>query len=172
MNTIEQNLERLAEAQERTATALESILEHIANFKIEKVGELLLAGSTLISGTADETTITINAAATEAIEADPEPEVAEEPAAEEPAAEEAQEAGEAEDDPLGDGDGGAEELVAPKDLTTDVLRGKARELMDKEGKAAVFEVLAEVGKGYKAVGEVPKEELAEAWLKMAKRLQG
>ena len=104
--------------------------------------------------------------------ADPEPEVAEEPAAEEPAAEEAQEAGEAEDDPLGDGDGGAEELVAPKDLTTDVLRGKARELMDKEGKAAVFEVLAEVGKGYKAVGEVPKEELAEAWLKMAKRLQG
>jgi hypothetical protein len=109
--------------------------------------------------------------------ADPEPEAAEEPAAEEQAAEEAQEAGEAEgdplgDDPLGDGDGDAEELVAPKDLTTDVLRGKARELMDKEGKAAVFEVLAEVGKGYKAVGEVPKEELAEAWLKMAKRLQG
>lgn len=162
--SIEQNLERLAEAQERSATALEGILE------------ILGRPSQVIEVTVGKPVVnvvnTVEAQDEDTTAADPEPEVAEEPAAEEPAAEEAQEAGEAEDDPLGDGDGGAEELVAPKDLTTDVLRGKARELMDKEGKAAVFEVLAEVGKGYKAVGEVPKEELAEAWLKMAKRLQG
>lgn len=164
MNTIEQNLERLATASERQAVALEAILE------------ILGRPMPIIEVTGGEPVVnvvnTVEAQDEDITAADPEPEVAEEPAAEEPAAEEAQEAGEAEDDPLGDGDGGAEELVAPKDLTTDVLRGKARELMDKEGKAAVFEVLAEVGKGYKAVGEVPKEELAEAWLKMAKRLQG
>lgn len=164
MNTIEQNLERLATASERQAVALEAILEILGRtMPIIEVtgGEPVVTVVNTVEAQDEDTTA-----------ADPEPEVAEEPAAEEPAAEEAQEAGEAEDDPLGDGDGGAEELVAPKDLTTDVLRGKARELMDKEGKAAVFEVLAEVGKGYKAVGEVPKEELAEAWLKMAKRLQG
>ena len=165
MNTIEQNLERLATASERQAGALEAILEILGRPMpiFEAVGSepVVTVVNTVVEAQDEDTTA-----------ADPEPEVAEEPAAEEPAAEEAQEAGEAEDDPLGDGDGGAEELVAPKDLTTDVLRGKARELMDKEGKAAVFEVLAEVGKGYKAVGEVPKEELAEAWLKMAKRLQG
>ena len=164
MNTIEQNLERLATASERQAVALEAILEILGRpMPIIEVtgGEPVVNVVNTVEAQDEDTTAT-----------DPEPEVAEEPAAEEPAAEEAQEAGEAEDDPLGDGDGGAEELVAPKDLTTDVLRGKARELMDKEGKAAVFEVLAEVGKGYKAVGEVPKEELAEAWLKMAKRLQG
>ena len=164
MNTIEQNLERLATASERQAVALEAILE------------ILGRPMPIIEVTGGEPVVnvvnTVEAQDEDTTAADPEPEVAEEPAAEEPAAEEAQEAGEAEDDPLGDGDGGAEELVAPKDLTTDGLRGKARELMDKEGKAAVFEVLAEVGKGYKAVGEVPKEELAEAWLKMAKRLQG
>lgn len=164
MNTIEQNLERLATASERQAVALEAILE------------ILGRPMPIIEVTGGEPVVnvvnTVEAQDEDTTAADPEPEVAEEPAAEKPAAEEAQEAGEAEDDPLGDGDGGAEELVAPKDLTTDVLRGKARELMDKEGKAAVFEVLAEVGKGYKAVGEVPKEELAEAWLKMAKRLQG
>lgn len=164
MNTIEQNLERLATASERQAVALEAILE------------ILGRPMPIIEVTGGEPVVnvvnTVEAQDEDTTAADPEPEVAEEPAAEEPATEEAQEAGEAEDDPLGDGDGGAEELVAPKDLTTDVLRGKARELMDKEGKAAVFEVLAEVGKGYKAVGEVPKEELAEAWLKMAKRLQG
>ena len=164
MNTIEQNLERLATASERQAVALEAILE------------ILGRPMPIIEVTGGEPVVnvvnTVEAQDEDTTAADPEPEVAEEPAAEEPAAEEAQEAGEAEDDPLGDGDGGAEELVAPKDLTTDVLRGKARELMDKEGKAAVFEVLAEVGKGYKAVGEVPKEEMAEAWLKMAKRLQG
>lgn len=164
MNTIEQNLERLATASERQAVALEAILE------------ILDRPMPIIEVTGGEPVVnvvnTVEAQDEDTTAADPEPEVAKEPAAEEPAAEEAQEAGEAEDDPLGDGDGGAEELVAPKDLTTDVLRGKARELMDKEGKAAVFEVLAEVGKGYKAVGEVPKEELAEAWLKMAKRLQG
>lgn len=164
MNTIEQNLERLATASERQAVALEAILE------------ILGRPMPIIEVTGGEPVVnvvnTVEAQDEDTTAADPEPEVAEEPAAEEPAAEEAQEAGEAEDDPLGDGDGGAEELVAPKDLTTDVLRGKARELMDKEGKAAVFEVLADVGKGYKAVGEVPKEELAEAWLKMAKRLQG
>ena len=164
MNTIEQNLERLATASERQAVALEAILEILGRpMPIIEVtgGEPVMNVVNTVEAQDEDTTA-----------ADPEPEVAEKPAAEEPAAEEAQEAGEAEDDPLGDGDGGAEELVAPKDLTTDVLRGKARELMDKEGKAAVFEVLAEVGKGYKAVGEVPKEELAEAWLKMAKRLQG
>ena len=164
MNTIEQNLERLATASERQAVALEAILE------------ILGRPMPIIEVTGGEPVVnvvnTVEAQDEDTTAADPEPEAAEEPAAEEPAAEEAQEAGEAEDDPLGDGDGGVEELVAPKDLTTDVLRGKARELMDKEGKAAVFEVLAEVGKGYKAVGEVPKEELAEAWLKMAKRLQG
>lgn len=158
MNTIEQNLERLAKASERQADALESILDALNGMQFPSDDH---SAKEVVEAQNEGTTA-----------ADPEPEAAEEPAAEEPAAEEAQEAGEAEDDPLGDGDGGAEELVAPKDLTTDVLRGKARELMDKEGKAAVFEVLAEVGKGYKAVGEVPKEELAEAWLKMAKRLQG
>lgn len=163
MNTIEQNLERLAKASERQADALESILDALNGMQFPSDDH----SAKEVVEAQDEGTTAV----------DPEPEAAEEPAAEEQAAEEAQEAGEAEgdplgDDPLGDGDGGTEELVAPKDLTTDVLRGKARELMDKEGKAAVFEVLAEVGKGYKAVGEVPKEELAEAWLKMAKRLQG
>ena len=85
--SIEQNLERLAEAQERTATALEAILEHIANFKIEKVGELLLAGSTLITGTAHEVKVVETAA---------------EPAKEEPAAEETQEGGDDAGDPLSD----------------------------------------------------------------------
>ena len=164
MNTIEQNLERLATASERQAVALEAIREILGR----PVPIIEVTGGEPVVNVVNA----IKAQDEDTAAADPKPEVAEEPAAEEPAAEEAQEAGEAEDDPLGDGDGGAEELVAPKDLTTDVLRGKARELMDKEGKAAVFEVLAEVGKGYKAVGEVPKEELAEAWLKMAKRLQG
>ena len=57
-------------------------------------------------------------------------------------------------------------------MTNDTLRGFARDLMGKEGKAAVFEVLADIGTGYKAVGEIPKDNMQEAHEKMAERLRG
>jgi len=44
--------------------------------------------------------------------------------------------------------------------------------MEKDGKAAVFEVLAGIGKGYKAVGEVLKDDLQEAHEKMVAHLKG
>lgn len=167
--TIDEQLERLASAQERTATALESILEAIASATVTvRMPETQNAGT-------DDTPATEEA---EAEEQQPEPEPEPEPDAEdEPgdAAEAEAEAGDApgdEGDPLGDGDAAVDEPELPAKLTNDTLRGFARNLMEKEGKAAVFEVLAEVGKGYKAVGEVPKEDLKEAHLKMVARLKG
>ena len=181
--TIDEQLERLASAQERSATALEGILEAITNFKFEQVGDFAVAGVSIPeedtnAGTTDEAA-TEEATVKEAQEpeaqeedaAEPEPEPEDAGDAEEPA--EAEAAGENGDegDPLGDGDA-AEAYELPEKLTNDTLRGFARNLMEKEGKAAVFEVLADVGTGYKAVGEVSKDDLKEAHLKMAERLKG
>ncbi len=173
--TIDEQLERLASAQERTATALEGILEAIASATVT----VRMPETHEYAGT-DDAPATEEAAVEEA-----QVEVAEEAKAEEqqpePDPEDEQggeaeaEAGDApgdEGDPLGDGDAAVDEPELPAKLTNDTLRGFARNLMEKEGKAAVFEVLAEIGKGYKAVGEVPKEDLKEAHLKMAARLKG
>ena len=103
-------------------------------------------------------------------QSEPEPDAQDEP--DDAAEAEAGDAPGDEGDPLGDGDAAVDEPELPAKLTNDTLRGFARNLMEKEGKAAVFEVLAEVGKGYKAVGEVPKEDLKEAHLKMMARLKG
>lgn len=158
--SIEQNMERMAEAQERSATALEAILAHLSTFEVTKIGELLNSASHGVVATKEEP-------------------AAEKPATEKPAAEEKAEVVEdsgadaadplsdSEDDPLGGSD-----VVVPDKLDTDVLRGIARQLMEKEGKVAVFETLASIGKGYKAVGEVPEAELREGYLKMAQRLHG
>lgn len=185
--TIDEQLERLASAQERTATALEGILEAVVNFKFEQIGNIAVAGvqmpESANAGTDDEPATeeaTVEEAQVEvaeeaeAEEQQPEPEP-ESDAEDEPGDTAEAEAGDApgdEGDPLGDGDAAVDEPVLPAKLTNDTLRGFARDLMEKEGKAAVFEVLAEVGKGYKAVGEVPKEDLKEAHLKMAARLKG
>ena len=186
--TIDEQLERLASAQERTATALEGVLEALLNFRFEQVGSVAEArvympetqghAGTDDAPATEEATVEeaqVEEAEAEAEEQQPEPEP---DAEDEPDGAAEAEAGDApgdEGDPLGDGDAAVDEPDEPKlpaKLTNDTLRGFARDLMEKEGKAAVFEVLAEVGKGYKAVGEVPKEDLKEAHLKMAARLKG
>lgn len=184
--TIDEQLERLAsaqertaEAQERSATALESILKVIAGATVsvnvtETHDDAGTDDEPATEETAVEETQAEVAEEAEAEEQQPEPEP-------EPDAEDAQddaaeaEAGDApgdEGDPLGDGDATVDEPELPAKLTNDTLRGFARDVMEKDGKAAVFEVLAEVGKGYKAVGEVSKEDLKEAHLKMMARLKG
>ena len=177
--TIDEQLERLASAQERSATALEGILEAITSATVtvrmpETHDDAGTDDEPATEETAVEETQVEVAEEAEAEEQQPEPEP-------EPDAEDAQddaaeaEAGDApgdEGDPLGDGDATVDEPELPAKLTNDTLRGFARDLMEREGKAAVFEVLATVGKGYKAVGEVSKEDLKEAHLKMAARLKG
>lgn len=169
--TIDEQLERIASAQERQATALEGILEAVCNFKFEKVGEIAVAGVNIEevsdAGTDDEAvpeeTATKEAEAPETQEADVPDDQPEEAAGED---------GD-EGDPLGDGEAGGDDPYAlPEKLTNDTLRGFARDLMEKEGKAAVFEVLAEVGSGYKAVGEVSKDDLQQAHELMVNRLRG
>lgn len=184
--TIDEQLERLASAQERSARALEGIFEVIANFKFEQVGNIAVAGVSIPeednAGANDEAAteeVSVNETETpeeevqEEAVSDPEPEP--EDTGDEEEAAEAEAAGEDGDegDPLGDGDAAEDEQYAlPEKLTNDTLRGFARDLMEKEGKAAVFEVLADIGTGYKAVGEVSKDDLKEAHLKMAERLKG
>lgn len=185
--TIDEQLERLAsaqertaEAQERSATALEGILKAIASATVsvratETNDDAGTDDEPATEETAVEETQAEVAEEAEAEEQQPEPEP--EPDAEDAPDDAAEaEAGDADGDddgdPLGDGDAAVDEPELPAKLTNDTLRGFARDLMEKEGKAAVFEVLAEVGKGYKAVGEVSKEDLKEAHLKMAARLKG
>lgn len=181
--TIDEQLERLASAQERSATALEGILEAVTNFKFEQVGSIAVAGVSIPeeddAGTNDEAATEETAVEeTEVEEAqeedatgEPEPEPEDAGDAEEPAEDEASSEDGEEGDPLGDGDA-SDPYALPEKLTNDTLRGFARDLMEKEGKAAVFEVLADVGTGYKAVGEVSKDDLKEAHEKMAERLKG
>lgn len=186
--TIDEQLERLASAQERSAKALEGILEAVLNFKFEQVGNIAVAGTSAAeannAGTDDEPATeeaTVEETQAEVVEETQAEEQQSEPEPEPDAQDEPDDAAEAEagdadgdddGDPLGDGDAAVDEPELPAKLTNDTLRGFARDLMEKEGKAAVFEVLAEVGKGYKAVGEVSKEDLKEAHLKMAARLKG
>ena len=183
--TIDEQLERLAsaqertaEAQERSATALEGILKAIASATVSvRVTETNDDAGTddepATEETAVEETQVTEEAEAEEQQSEPEPDAQDEP--DDAAEAEAGDAPGDEGDPLGDGDAAVDEPDEPKlpaKLTNDTLRGFARDLMEKEGKAAVFEVLAEVGKGYKAVGEVSKEDLKEAHLKMAARLKG
>lgn len=183
--TIDEQLERLASAQERSAKALEGILEAVLNFKFEQVGNIAVAGTCTAeannAGTDDEPATeeaTVEETQAEVVEEaeaeeqqpEPEPDAQDEP--DDAAEAEAGDAPGDDGDPLGDGDAAVDEPELPAKLTNDTLRGFARDLMEKEGKAAVFEVLAEVGKGYKAVGEVSKEDLKDAHLKMAARLKG
>lgn len=183
--TIDEQLERLASAQERSAKALEGVLEAVLNFKFEQVGNIAVAGTSAAeannAGTDDEPATEETAVEETQVEVAEEAEAEEQQPEPEPdAQDEPDDAAEAEagdapgddGDPLGDGDAAVDEPKLPAKLTNDTLRGFARDLMEKEGKAAVFEVLAEVGKGYKAVGEVSKEDLKEAHLKMAARLKG
>lgn len=184
--TIDEQLERLAsaqertaEAQERSATALEGILKAIASATVsvsvtETYDDAGTDDEPATEETAVEETQVEVAEEAEAEEQQPEPEP-EPDAQDEPDDAAEAEAGDApgdEGDPLGDGDAAVDDYPLPAKLTNDTLRGFARDLMEREGKAAVFEVLAEVGKGYKAVGEVSKEDLKEAHLKMAARLKG
>lgn len=185
--TIDEQLERLAsaqertaEAQERSATALEGILKAIASATVSvRVTETYDDAGT-DDEPATEEAATIEEAQVEGVEEaeaeEQQPEPEPEPDAEDEPNDAAEaEAGDASGDeggPLGDGDAAVDEPELPAKLTNDTLRGFARDLMEKEGKAAVFEVLAEVGKGYKAVGEVSKEDLKDAHLKMAARLKG
>lgn len=182
--TIDEQLERLAsaqertaEAQERSATALEGILKAIASATVS----VSVTETYDDAGTDDEPATEETAVEETQVEVAEEAEAEEQPPEPEPdAQDEPDDAAEAEagdapgddGDPLGDGDAAVDEPELPAKLTNDTLRGFARDLMEKEGKAAVFEVLAEVGKGYKAVGEVSKEDLKEAHLKMAARLKG
>ena len=186
--TIDEQLERLAsaqertaEAQERSATALEGILKAIASATVSvRVTETHDDAGTDDEPATEETAVEETqvevAEEAEAEEQQPEPEPEPEPDAEDAPDDTAEaEAGDApgdEGDPLGDGDATVDEPELPAKLTNDTLRGFARDVMEKDGKAAVFEVLAEVGKGYKAVGEVSKEDLKEAHLKMMARLKG
>ena len=183
--TIDEQLERLAsaqertaEAQERSATALEGILKAIASATVSvRVTETNDDAGTDDEPTTEEATVeetqaeVVEEEGAEEQQSDPEPDAEGEQDGEAEA-----EAGDADGDddgdPLGDGDATVDEPELPAKLTNDTLRGFARDLMEKEGKAAVFEVLADVGKGYKAVGEVSKEDLKEAHLKMAARLKG
>ena len=184
--TIDEQLERLAsaqertaEAQERSATALEGILKAIASATVSvRVTETNDDAGTDDEPATEETAVEETqvevAEEAEAEEQQPEPEP-EPDAPDEPDDAAEAEAGDApgdEGDPLGDGDATVDEPELPAKLTNDTLRGFARDVMEKDGKAAVFEVLAEVGKGYKAVGEVSKEDLKEAHLKMMARLKG
>lgn len=184
--TIDEQLERLAsaqertaEAQERSATALEGILKAIASATVSvRVTETNNDAGTDDEPATEETAVEeTQAEVAEEVEAEeqqpepePEPDAQDEP--DDAAEAEAGDAPGDEGDPLGDGDAAVDEPELPAKLTNDTLRGFARGLMEKEGKAAVFEVLAEVGKGYKAVGEVSKEDLKDAHLKMAARLKG
>ena len=173
--TIDEQLERLASAQERSATALEGILKAIANATVSvRVTETHDDAGTddepATEETAVEETQVTEEAEAEEQQSEPEPGAQDEP--DDAAEAEAGDAPGDEGDPLGDGDAAVDEPKLPAKLTNDTLRGFARDLMEKEGKAAVFEVLAEVGKGYKAVGEVSKEDLKEAHLKMMARLKG
>ena len=182
--TIDEQLERLAsaqertaEAQERSATALEGILKVIASATVSvRVTETNDDAGTDDEPATEETAVEETQAEVaeeaEAEEQQPEPEPSAEDEPDDTAEAEAGDAPGDEGDPLGDGDAAVDEPELPAKLTNDTLRGFARDLMEKEGKAAVFEVLAEVGKGYKAVGEVSKEDLKEAHLKMAARLKG
>lgn len=178
--TIDEQLERLATAQERTATALESILEAITNFKFEQVGNIAVAGvqaqeepdaGTDHEASAEEAeTQEAEVQEEDTSEPDPEPEKASDKSSE--AVEEAGGEDGDESDPLGDGAPADDPYPLPEKLTTDTLRGFAREVMQKEGKSAVFEVLAAVGSGYKAVGEVSKDDLQQAHELMVERLRG
>lgn len=183
--TIDEQLERLAsaqertaEAQERSATALEGILKAIASATVSvRVTETNDDARTDDEPATEETAVeeaqveVAEEAEAEEQQPEPEPDAADEP--DDAAEAEASDApGDDDGDPLGDGDAAVDEPELPAKLTNDTLRGFARDLMEKEGKAAVFEVLADVGKGYKAVGEVSKEDLKEAHLKMAARLKG
>ncbi|QDP53489.1 MAG: hypothetical protein GOVbin4933_35 [Prokaryotic dsDNA virus sp.] len=174
--TIDEQLERLASAQERSADALEGILERLQLLKSPDPYEASTdeeddAGADDEVAT-EETTVeeTEVEEAPDAEEAEPGPE--EEAAPDEPPAEEAAEDGD-EGDPLGNGDAAADDLYQlPEKMTNDTLRGFARDLLEKEGKPAVFEVLADVGSGYKAVGEVKPADLQDAHEKMLERLRG
>lgn len=176
--TIDEQLERLASAQERTATALEGILEAMTNFSFTKVGDIAVAGVNVTEDATDAGTDDDPAPEETASEA-----TAKEPAGEEESVADAEPDESAEEsqpeelagdegDPLGDGDADVDPYPMPAKLTNDTLRNFARSLMEKEGKAAVFEVLAEVGSGYKAVGEVSKDDLRDAHQKMIDRLKG
>ena len=173
--------ERTAEAQERSATALEGILKAIASATVSvRVTETYDDAGTDDEPATEETAVeetqveVAEEAEAEEQQPEPEPEPDAEDAPDDTAEAEAGDAPGDEGDPLGDGDGDAtvDEPELPAKLTNDTLRGFARDVMEKDGKAAVFEVLAEVGKGYKAVGEVSKEDLKDAHLKMAARLKG
>ena len=180
--TIDEQLERLASAQERSADALESIYGALrALLKPNAETVAAMAGGEDDAGTDDEPATEETAVEETQVEVAEEAEAEEQQPEPEPDAEDEPgdaaeaEAGDApgdEGDPLGDGDAAVDEPELPAKLTNDTLRGFARDLMEREGKAAVFEVLATVGKGYKAVGEVSKEDLKEAHLKMAARLKG
>lgn len=188
--TIDEQLERLATAQEEQVDSLNKIgasLEILVRALIEgkfasptvadvNIEEAPNAGADDEAATEETAPEEVHgtqsrkeAVEEEAAEPEPEPEEAgaEEGAAEDEAAGEDGDEG----DPLGDGEAD-DPYQLPEKLTNDTLRGFARDLVEKDGKAAVFEVLADVGKGYKAVGEVSKADLQEAHEKMIARLRG
>lgn len=90
-------------------------------------------------------------------------------APEEPAAEETNDEGNSEnvdDSPQNKGVPSENSYTLPEKLTNDTLRNIAREVMEKHNKSTVFKVLADIGPGYKAVGEVFRDDLKEAHEKM------
>lgn len=184
--TIDEQLERLASAQERSAAALEGILETVSNFKFGQAEQVVSVTVADTHAPEAKYAKTPDEAATEEAQAEETPEEPKGPEAveesepgpqpedtgdtEEPAETKADGEDGDKGDPLGDGD--AAKYKLPNELTNDTLRGFARDLMEKDGKAAVFEVLAETGSGYKAVGEVKKDDLLQAHKLMLTRLTG
>ena len=169
-DTLDGRLERIAVAQERQADTLDEILKAVVNFNSVSVGEMTITttappveevenAETVSSTAPEETTSEVEEDTAEPAETEQAPEAATEDA---PPADESETA---------DADGTSDEIVIPDNLDNDVLREIAREVMERDGKPIVFEILAAVGPGYKAVGVVPKEDLPEAYTKMAEQLK-
>ena len=171
--TIDDRLERIAVAGERQADALESVYGVLKALAVPNATTRAAMSETVEEGVAD------------AVDETPAPEetATEEPASDEPATEDgqAEEAGAEvetaaeepadEADPLGDGDAAVDgdAIEIPEKLSTDHVRDAAREVMAKHGKPAVFEVLAKIGDGYKAVGEINSDDLEDAYVQMERK---
>lgn len=153
-NTIEQNLQRIADAQERTATALEALLAHL--------GSSTSFAGTAIAGTVEETVDNSAAEAKAAEEAAAAKKKADAAAAkkkadakkaEEEAAAAAAAAAE-EVDPLGDAGGETE-----KEYALDDVRKALMDYRAIEGAPAMMEILKTHGKA-EALSSVKPENFA------------
>lgn len=139
--SIEENIARLADAQERTATALEAILAHLGSGVAVQTGGTTIAPADT-SGDDDAKAAEEAEAKKKAAAAAAKKKAEAEAAAKKKAEEEAAAAAAAEVDPLG-GDAPAEE---EKKYTIDDVRKALQEYRAIEGAPAMMEVLKTAGK--------------------------